>query len=175
MGAQAGGKADGGSEPSAPRAKSLARVLPALKAWASSLAVSRGDLGRDAVAGIPGAVGSVSDGMAASVLVGVNPIHGLYASFAGPIFGGLTSSTRLMVITTTSAAALAAGGRLFLSGVTPDLLTQFRRTEATESSAIAVFPEAEVVGESSSAAYATALKWRGQHTGNGAAQGKEET
>jgi SulP family sulfate permease len=50
--------------------------------------------------------------MAASVLVGVNPIHGLYASFAGPIFGGLTSSTRLMVITTTSAAALAAGSAL---------------------------------------------------------------
>jgi SulP family sulfate permease len=31
----------------------------------------------------------------------------LYASFAGPIADGLTSSTRLMVITTTSAALLA--------------------------------------------------------------------
>ena len=61
---------------------------------------------------MPGAVGSVPDGMAASVLVGVNPVHGLYASFAGPIFGGLTSNTRLMVITTTSAAALAAGSAL---------------------------------------------------------------
>ena len=88
------------------------RVRAALRSWLRSLAVSRGDLGRDAVAGIPGAVGSVPDGMAASVLVGVNPIHGLYASFAGPIFGGLTSSTRLMVITTTSAAALAAGSAL---------------------------------------------------------------
>jgi SulP family sulfate permease len=68
-----------------------------------------------------------------------------------------------------------AGGRLFLSGVTPDLLKQFRRAEAAESSAIAVFPEAEVVGESSAAAYAAALKWRGQHTGDSAAQGKEET
>ena len=63
----------------------------------------------DAVAGLPGAVGSVPDGMAASVLAGVNPIHGLYASFAGPIAGGLSASTKLMVITTTSAAALAAG------------------------------------------------------------------
>jgi hypothetical protein len=63
-----------------------------------------------------------------------------------------------------------------VSGVTPDLLAQFRRTEATESSAIAVFPEAEVVGESSAAAYAAALKWRGRHAGDGAAQkGKEET
>ena len=42
------------------------------------------------IAGIPGAVGSVPDGMAASVLAGVNPIHGLYASLVGPIAGGLT-------------------------------------------------------------------------------------
>ena len=63
----------------------------------------------DAVAGIPGAIAGVPDGMAASVLAGVNPIHGLYASFAGPIAGGAAASTELMVITTTSAAALAAG------------------------------------------------------------------
>jgi SulP family sulfate permease len=50
--------------------------------------------------------------MASSVLAGVGPSHGLYASFAGPIAGGLTSSTRLMVITTTRAAALAAGSTL---------------------------------------------------------------
>ena len=56
--------------------------------------------------------------MAASVLTGVNPIHGLYASFAGPIAGGLTASTKLMVITTTSAAALAAGSAL--EDLTPD-------------------------------------------------------
>jgi hypothetical protein len=39
----------------------------------------------DAVAGVPGAIGSVADGMAASVLAGVNPIHGLFASAVGPI------------------------------------------------------------------------------------------
>jgi SulP family sulfate permease len=50
--------------------------------------------------------------MAASILAGVNPVHGLYASIFGRIGGGLTSSTRLMVITTTSAAALAAGSAL---------------------------------------------------------------
>ena len=64
------------------------------------------------VAGLPGAIGSVPDGMAASVLAGVSPIHGLYASFAGRVGGGLTASTQLMVITTTSAAALAAGSTL---------------------------------------------------------------
>jgi sulfate permease, SulP family len=50
--------------------------------------------------------------MAASVLAGVNPIYGLYASFAGPIAGGLTARTTLMVIAPTSAAALAAGSTL---------------------------------------------------------------
>ena len=40
------------------------------------------------------------------------PVFGLYAGFAGPIAGGLTASTRLMVITTTTAAALAAGSAL---------------------------------------------------------------
>jgi SulP family sulfate permease len=56
--------------------------------------------------------------MASAVLVGVNPVHGLYASFAGPIAGGLTSSTRMMVITTTTAAALAAGSAV--SGLDAD-------------------------------------------------------
>jgi SulP family sulfate permease len=69
-------------------------------------------LRQDILAGLPGAISSVPDGMAASVLAGVNPAHGLYASFAGPVAGGLTSSTRLMVVTTTSAAALAAGSAL---------------------------------------------------------------
>jgi SulP family sulfate permease len=64
------------------------------------------------VAGLPGAIASVPDGMVTAVLAGINPVQGLYASFAGPVAGGLTSSTRLMVITTTSAAALAAGSAL---------------------------------------------------------------
>ena len=80
--------------------------------WLRSVAPQRATLKTDALAGLPGAIGSVPDGMAASVLTGVNPIHGLYASFAGPVAGGLTASTKLMVITTTSAAALAAGSAL---------------------------------------------------------------
>lgn len=71
-----------------------------------------GTLRQDAVAGVPGAIASVPDGMASAVLVGVNPVYGLYASMAGPIGGGLAVSTRLMVVTTTTAAALAAGSTL---------------------------------------------------------------
>lgn len=78
----------------------------------------REHLKADLLAGLPGAISSVPDGMAASVLVGVSPVHGLYACTAGPVAGGLTSSTRLMVVTTTSAAALAAGSAL--SGVDPN-------------------------------------------------------
>ena len=77
--------------------------------WLRSVAPDRRTVKTDAVAGLPGAIGGVPDGMAASVLTGVNPIHGLYASFAGRVAGGLGASTELMVITTTSAAALAAG------------------------------------------------------------------
>ena len=80
-------------------------------------APERATLREDALAGVPGAIASVPDGMASAVLVGVNPIYGLYASAAGPIAGGASASTRLMVITTTTAAALAAGSAL--SGVDP--------------------------------------------------------
>ena len=72
-------------------------------------------LRHDAITGLPGAVSAVPDGMATSVVIGVSPVHGLYASVAGPIVGGLSSSTRLMLVTATSAAALAAGSTL--SGV----------------------------------------------------------
>jgi sulfate permease, SulP family len=74
--------------------------------------VKRRHIRQDAVAGLPGAIASVPDGMASAVLVGVNPIYGLYASMTGPIAGGLTTSTKLMLVTTTTAAALAAGSAL---------------------------------------------------------------
>ena len=62
--------------------------------------------GRETVAGLAGAIGSVPDGMATAVLAGANPMAGLYASFAGPTAGGLMQSTRVMVVATTSAAAV---------------------------------------------------------------------
>ncbi|MEV0332221.1 SulP family inorganic anion transporter [Nocardia sp. NPDC050717] len=72
----------------------------------------------DVVAGIPGAIGGVPDGMAAGLLAGVSPVHGLYASLAGRFFGGIGTDTRRMVVTTTSASALAAGS--VLTDVAPE-------------------------------------------------------
>ena len=96
-------------------------IRPAMAAvgrWLRSVRPERAHLRADMVAGLPGAISRVPDGMAAAVLAGVNPVQGLYASFAGPIVGGLSSNTRLMVISATSAAALAAGSAL--QNVAPD-------------------------------------------------------
>jgi SulP family sulfate permease len=78
----------------------------------SSELPKKGSLRRDAVAGLNSAVSSVPDGMASGILVGVNPIYGLYACMVGPIAGGIFSSTRLMIVATTSAASLSAGQAL---------------------------------------------------------------
>ena len=86
--------------------------VAAVGRWLRSVRPERANLRADLVAGLPGAISSVPDGMAAAVLAGVNPVQGLYAGFAGPVVGGLSSNTRMMVITTTSAAALAAGSAL---------------------------------------------------------------
>ena len=82
---------------------------------------SRSSLQEDGLAGLNSAVSSVPDGMASGILVGVNPIYGLYACMVGPIAGGIFSSTRLMIIATTSAASLSAGQALGgLSGESRD-------------------------------------------------------
>ncbi|WP_322919157.1 SulP family inorganic anion transporter [Nocardioides renjunii] len=94
------------------------RARPSFRRRLLELAPRRATVKQDLVAGIPGAISSVPDGMAAGVLAGVSPVHGLYASIFGPIGGGLTSSSRLMIITTTSAAALAAGSAV--AGTPPD-------------------------------------------------------
>ena len=93
-------------------ANAVRSAMSAVRHWLRSVRPERRHLRADILAGLPGAISSVPDGMAAAVLAGVNPVQGLYASFAGPIAGGLSSNTRLMVITTTSAAALAAGSAL---------------------------------------------------------------
>lgn len=69
-------------------------------------------LRQDATAGLNTALANVPDGMANALLVGVNPLFGLYATIMGPLVGGLISSSRLMVITTTAAASLTAGQSL---------------------------------------------------------------
>lgn len=93
-------------------------LMAATRHWARDVAPARDTVRPDLVAGIPVAVSSVPDGMAASVLAGVNPVQGLYACIFGPVGGGLATSSRLMVVTTTSAAALAAGSAV--AGVAPE-------------------------------------------------------
>ncbi len=66
-------------------------------------------LRNDGVAGLTVTISSVPDSMANALLVGVNPIYGLYANMVAPVVGGLLASSRLMIINTTSAAALVAG------------------------------------------------------------------
>ena len=61
------------------------RFVTAMCSWVRSIKPERKYLGKDALAGLPGAISSVPDGMASAVLVGVNPVYGLYASFAGPL------------------------------------------------------------------------------------------
>ncbi len=83
-----------------------------LRGWWQGVRPAPDELGSSARAGLTGAIGGIPDGMAAATLVGVSPIHGLFAAAAGRIGGGLTASSQLMVVTTTSAAALAAGSAL---------------------------------------------------------------
>lgn len=56
--------------------------------------------------------------MATALLAGTNPVAGLYASMTGPFFGGMFTSTAVMVIATTSAAAL--GTAETMSGISPE-------------------------------------------------------
>jgi sulfate permease, SulP family len=88
------------------------RARAAMAAWLASFRPRRGDLKADTFAALPGAISSVPEGMAVSDLAGVNPVHGRYASFAGPVAGGRTAGTLLLVIATTSGTALAADSAL---------------------------------------------------------------
>lgn len=89
----------------------LSRLREAVEGWRRRLPGGR-TLKRDGVAGLSLAAANVPDGMANAVLVGVNPLYGLYATMVGPLAGGLLSSTQLMVVTTTAAASLTAGQAL---------------------------------------------------------------
>ena len=101
----------------------LAQLRAAVATHLKKRLPGRSTLRSDAVAGLGLAVANVPDGMANGLLVGVIPIHGLYATMVGPIVGGLASSTQLMVITTTAAASLTASQSM--AGLPPE-----RRTTA---------------------------------------------
>jgi SulP family sulfate permease len=90
----------------------LDRLRDPVAHYAARAIPGRPDPRRDGVAGLSVAIGSVPDGLANGVLVGVNPVYGLYATMVGPLVGGLLSSTQLMVVTTMAAASLTAGQAL---------------------------------------------------------------
>ena len=68
--------------------------------------------------------------------------------------------TSYKILTTYGAQLDEAGGRLLLSGVAPVLLAQLRRAEHAETKGIEVYPQTDVIGESSAAAYAAGRAWR---------------
>jgi SulP family sulfate permease len=90
----------------------LSRLREAVANYLEPRLAQAGKLRQDVVAGLTSAIGNVPEGMADSLLVGVNPIYGLYASIMGPFIGALFSSTQLMMVATTSATSLAAGQAL---------------------------------------------------------------
>jgi SulP family sulfate permease len=58
----------------------------------------------------------------------------------------------------------AAGGRLYLSGIDPGLLDQFRRAQRVDGEGrVRVFPASEIIGEASAQAYADAEAWLKAH------------
>jgi sulfate permease, SulP family len=96
----------------------LSPLRDAVGRYAARRLPGRPEPREDAVAGLNIAVANVPDGLANGVLVGVNPVFGLYATMMGPLVGGLFSSTQLMVVTTTAAASLTAGQAL--STISPE-------------------------------------------------------
>lgn len=58
------------------------------------------------------AVATVPDAMAASLLAGVNPVHGFYTSIVATPVGALATGSVFMTVTTTGALAVATGEAL---------------------------------------------------------------
>lgn len=54
-------------------------------------------------------ISNVPDGLVTAMMVGVNPVHGLYSSVVAPALGSAVSSSQLMIIANTVAAAVFAG------------------------------------------------------------------
>jgi len=72
----------------------------------NSLKTNRATLPRDLLAGLIAAVAAIPDGLATSVLAGVNPVYGLYNLMVGTPVAALTTSSVYMAVINTSAMAL---------------------------------------------------------------------
>jgi sulfate permease, SulP family len=80
-------------------------------AWPGA-APARQRLGADLIAGLTGAVAGLPYNMAAAVMAGLNPVHGLYAGMIGAPVAAFTSNSTFMVVSATSAMSLATGSAL---------------------------------------------------------------
>ena len=108
-----------------------------LPAWVRSLRPDPATLRQDAAAGVPGAIASVPDGMASAVLVGVNPVYGLYATTAAALaagstldsFSGADRPEALFVLSALAGVMMIAAGLLrwgrFTRFVSVSVLTGF--------------------------------------------------
>lgn len=96
----------------APRIPGATTLRAAVQQYVPTRLVAGKARRADAVAGVSVTLANVPDGLANAILVGVNPIAGLYATMVGPIVGAVVSGTQLMVVTTTAAASLTAGQSL---------------------------------------------------------------
>ena len=121
-------------------------VAAPARRWLRDVRSARRDLRADALAGLPGAVSSVPDGMASAVLVGVNPVFAVLADYARRL--------------------AAVDGRLHLSGVGPELAATLRRTGQVDvDGPVRVVDATEQIGESTRTAYADGTAWAVQHRG----------
>src|SRR5690625_7709400 len=64
------------------------------------------DLKADLASGSIGGIAAIPDSFASSVMAGVNPIHGIYASIVGRIAEGRTTASSMMCVTNTSAISI---------------------------------------------------------------------
>jgi SulP family sulfate permease len=83
-----------------------------LAARAGRFLPSRADLPRDLLAGLTLGTAQIGVTMAYTILAGVPPVHGLYATMIGTPLGALTLSTQRMAMVTTAALCLTAGSAL---------------------------------------------------------------
>ncbi len=77
-----------------------------------SVRPARRSVYRDLVAGATLGAAQVGNAMAYTILAGVPPVHGLYASMVGTPVAALTASSQRMAVVPTAALCLAAGGAL---------------------------------------------------------------
>lgn len=81
----------------------------------------RSNIVADVMSSLVNGISNVPDSLATSIMVGVNPIYGLYATTFAPIVGGALSSSQLMIVGVTVAAAMM-GGQAIASIPEPDKL-----------------------------------------------------